>query len=409
MRELADKIKFCEHFARSGFFLTPFIGYDSATTSIIHGRIFLLSQELAAPREAENKLLIVLDELGPFLQSVVPEEFIDPAALMTREAALRQSFNDDYDRAVAIADILYGDDIAAYGAQMDKVFSDWETQGGGPSLLALIWQAIGHFDLDPAKPLVKAALLSAVLAEYPNDLPYHGNEHYRKVLCHGIRLMATHNKLHGGTNRMLTNIHIAKLLTASCIHDLGHIGGDNLKEGMYTPGFMEQRAFDIARPYFEALGLDNDDFRDIETLVFCTDITFFAGDNSPCVRMKKIYKYYFWDDRNEDVSMMMMGKLRRFEDNPRMALMAMLLHEADIATSAGISYERTVTETLSIMGERGVTTAGPRTILAFLREQLGETLFTEAGKQIFGPVMNSVISRAEQEMESGIETFPGQA
>ena len=57
------------------------------------------------------------------------------------------------------------------------------------------------------------------------------------------------------------------------------------------------------------------------------------------------------------------------------------------------------------MEERGVTTAGPKTVLAFLREQLGETMFTEAGKQLYGRVMADVIKQAEQDVARGRDTF----
>jgi hypothetical protein len=103
--------------------------------------------------------------------------------------------------------------------------------------------------------------------------------------------------------------------------------------------------------------------------------------------------------------MMMMGKLRRFEDNPQLVHMAMILHEADVGTSAGLSYERTRKETLDLMAERGVKTAGPKTVLAFLREQMSETMFTEAGKQIFGPVLKDVILRAEKDLAAGKMAF----
>ena len=101
----------------------------------------------------------------------------------------------------------------------------------------------------------------------------------------------------------------------------------------------------------------------------------------------------------------MLGKLRLFGEDPKLTLMAVILHEADIASSAGLSYEQTVIETINIMEERGISTAGPKTVLVFLREQLGETMFTQAGKQLFGKVMAEVIARAEREFAEGRKTF----
>ena len=366
-----------------------------------------MSEKLATKREYGADYAAMLVDLRPAVASVVrPEAFIEPEEMLAIHEALIATAEADYVRATAtLTDMLFSEEIAHYGAQATQLFTQWEGEGGGPPLTAIVALAIEKFELNPESTLVRLAMMSALLAEFPNGLLYHGNEHYRKVLCHGIRLIVTHNNIFGGTHRTLQEDHIAKLLAAACIHDLGHMGGDNLKEGVYTPGYMEQRAFDISRPYFDALSPALEDIRDIETIVFCTDITFFAGDNSPCIRMKKIYKYYFWDDRKEDVSMMMMGKLRRFEDNPRLTLMAMILHEADVGTSAGLSYEQTVKETVNIMGERGVHAAGPRTVIAFLKEQLGETMFTEAAKQLFGPVMTQVIAAAEKDIAEGREMF----
>jgi hypothetical protein len=367
----------------------------------------LASKDVAAKRRQGNDYIALLTELEQTVILTPPEEdFIKPEVMGDRVAALRGHFAADYERVEDAAVMLAGKDISHYGSEATRHFDKWEAAGSGPSLPSIVAFAIDHFGLGAQDPLVKAAFIAAILAEYPNGLPYHGNEHYRKVLFHTIRLMATSNDIAakgGGVN--LSDSDIAKMLAAACIHDLGHKGGDNLRDGVYTPGYMEQRAFNIARPYFAAVGAPDDEMKDVETIVFCTDITFFAGENSPCVRMKKIFKHYFWHDDKEDVSALMLGKLRRYEDNLPLVLMAMILHEADIGSSAGLSYDQTIRETLLIMSERGVTTAGPRTVLAFLREQLGETMFTDAGKQIFGRVMQDVIAQAEADIEAGKELF----
>jgi hypothetical protein len=344
-------------------------------------------------------------ELRSVARTVVPEDFLDPVRLEELMEELRENFAADYARAAACSDLLFGHDVEGFGKKVTALFDRWEKEGGGPPLTAFMALAARHFEFDLSDPLVKAAFMGAALAEFPNDLAFHSNEHYRKVLFHAIRLVATHNDHFAGTDRTLDKTAIAKLLAAACVHDLGHMGGDNLKDGVYAAGYMEQRAFNIAKPYFEAMGADPEDLKDIETMIFCTDITFFAGDNSPCIRMKKIYRYYFWDCRKEDAPEMMMGKLRRFEDNPQLALMAMILHEADIATSAGLSYDQTIRETVSFMAERGGGTAGPRIVIAFLREQLGETLCTEAGRQIYGSVMADIIAHAEKDIEAGRDSF----
>ncbi len=372
-----------------------------------------MAPDRATKARAEHPFYRLFQTVAPLLANTIPEEgFIYPDQLIARFQELQDVFARDMARMAEVLELLFGADTAAYGPRCTAVFDRWEKKteqgcahaGGCPTLTAMIAQAVQHFNLDPDDKMVRAAFIGAVLGEIPNDLEYHGNDHYRKVLFHTIRLLALHNQQADEANK-LDDEQIALTLAAACIHDLGHPGGDNAKEGVYAPGLMEQKSFDQARPYLEAAGLSAAQIGQMETLVFCTDITFFAGDNSPCVRMKKIYKHYFWDDQSEDVSMMMMGKLRRYEDNPKLALMAMMLHEADIGTSAGLSYERTITETVSFLRERNINIAGPKTVMAFLRDQLGETMFTSAGKQLFGPAMAQVIEQAERDILAGKEKF----
>lgn len=318
-----------------------------------------------------------------------------------------KKFDVDYARLQDAGDVLFEPDITAYGMRATAIFQRWESEGSGPILPAFIACAADKFRLNTDTPEMQAAMMAAVLAEIPNALQYHGNEHYRKVMFHTIRLLATYNQSDYQVLPVLLPRDITQMLIAAVIHDLGHEGGDNMRDGIYTPGYMEQKATDIVRPYFEHFGLERDFYGDIEAAVFCTDITFFAGENSPCVRMKKIYRHYFTKDlpESEDVESMMIGKLRRFEDNPRLVMMAMLLHEADIATSAGLTYDQSKAETIDIMEERGIKTAGPKTLLRFLTEQLDGKLMTPAAQALFGSSMTAIMQQANDELAAGAETF----
>lgn len=364
-----------------------------------------MSQDLALQDRGESNILSILDELISVIETTRPHENgYEPAVILSRLEELRGSFEDDYKRMSEIADLMFGEDLAAYGARCTAVFQRWDEESGGPSLLAMIAQAWDRIGLPQDDALVKVAVMAAVLAEVPNSMQYHGNAHYRKVLFHVIRLIGAHNIV-ADKSEHLSEEDMAIMLIAGAIHDLGHEGGDNLRDGIYTPGYMEQKAFDMARPYFEELGLSRDQLGVIETLVFCTDITFFAGDNSPCVRMRRIFSYYFENSGDEKVLDYMMGKLRRFEENRKLSLMAMLLHEADVGTSAGLSYEQSIKETIDIIEERGMKTAGPKVLLAFMQEQLGGSMKTQASKAVFGPAMEVILDHARQDMERGRETF----
>lgn len=358
------------------------------------------------PSMTQSNIKQSFQSLLPILENTPVEgDFLTTDTLIAVHKELENRFDDDAKHVESYKTILFDPNIEHYGESVTEIFSEWDDNNNGPRMLAFVAHAIEQFELPIETPLTQSLLLSAVLAEVPNDMQYHGNNHYRKVVFHIIRLISKHNQIFAGKDRVLNKNQITTLLTAACIHDIGHKGSDNLRDGVYTPGALEQKSFDMARPYFEALNIDPDHRSDIETIVFCTDITFFAGDNSPCIRMKQIFRYHFWDDKKQDISMMTLGKLRRYDDNPHLVLMAMLMHEADIATSAGVSYEQTIKETINIMEERGAKIAGPEVVLAFLREQLGQTMFTEAARQIFGKSMDSVIEQAEADVERGRKTF----
>lgn len=357
--------------------------------------------------ETVQKYQNIFDSLAPMLLSISPDEGFGTTEDIEKTITdLRKNFETDFNGVDKVRDLLFGEHIDSYGDKVTGYFKDCNDMAEGPKLTSLVAIAIEEFEINMDTPLGLGIFASAILAEIPNEMSYHGNPHYRKVLFHSIRLISRNNQIQkDNPDLKLTHDNIAALLMASCIHDLGHQGGDNLKDGFYTPGAMEQYSFELAAPYYTELGITKEQRDEIETLVFCTDITFFAGDNSPCVRMKQIYKHFIWQDDKKDVSMMMIGKLRLFEDNPRLVLMAMILHEADVGSSAGLSYEQTIIETISFMDERGMRTAGPNIVLAFLRDQLGETMFTDAARQIFGPAMTDVIKKAENDIKNGRENF----
>lgn len=362
--------------------------------------------DLAVKKQAITPFEPLFAELETIAARAVPaDEFADTGRILDALARVRADFERDTGRLAPHATAICGPDLAGYGAAATALFAQWEQEGGGPSMPALLALGVREWALDTRQPEVKAAFMAALLAEIPNDLQYHGNEHYRKVLLHTLRLIAAHNLIFAGRAERLSPVQMAQMLTAACVHDLGHRGGDNLRDGVYTPGFMEQLALDIARPYFDALDLDDDRRGEIETIVFCTDITFMAGDNSPCVRMKKLFRHIFWGDEVGDPSLLTMGRLRRYEDNPMLVRMAMMLHEADIATSAGLAYEQTRKETINIIEERGLKIAGPAIVLRFLREQLGQTMYSEAGKQLFGTAMEDIIRAAEHDCAAGRQTY----
>lgn len=356
--------------------------------------------------QSDDWAFSVLKTLLPRAVDGAVETWLHPHDLNALISELLDRHFESVSRMADMGDVVFGDDVSAYGEQISKVFRQWDDVGSGPSLVAMVAAAIDHFGIPHDHPVVPATIMAAVLAEYPNTLLYHGNDHYRKVLVHLIRLLATNQGVDDGKTVRFNDAQILNILIAACIHDLGHRGDDNMRNGIYTPGYLEQQSVDLARPFLMAVGLTDDDMADVETVVFCTDITISAGDHSPCLRMKRIFNYFFVGGVSDhEFGMMSVGKLRRFYDNPALAQMAMMLHEADIGSSAGVSYEQSRLETAAIMAEQGGRTAGPKNLLVFLTQQLDGQMSTAAAQSVFGPAMRDIIARANEDVESGIEKF----
>ena len=170
----------------------------------------------------------VLEGLSSLISTVRPHEAsVDPAALSQHLDGLIDRFPKDYERLHDVSGLLFDPDIAAYGARTTAVFNRWDqAEGGGPVLPVFLTQAIERFQLPRDGPEVRAAMMAAVLAEIPNDLLYHGNEHYRKVMFHTIRLLAVQRQQDFADQPALSDQNMMQMLIAATIHDLGHEGGD---------------------------------------------------------------------------------------------------------------------------------------------------------------------------------------
>jgi hypothetical protein len=132
----------------------------------------------------------------------------------------------------------------------------WHIAERAPSLSALAIFVAKYLGTNMPPEIARAVLAASVLGEVENNLPYHNNLHYKKVLFQTARLIAMHNNIYEGTDQTFNCKKIGMLMIAACIHDLGHDGRGNTIKGVFEPGRLERRAFKLAFPYLEACGLD---------------------------------------------------------------------------------------------------------------------------------------------------------
>ncbi len=251
---------------------------------------------------------------------------------------------------------------------------------GPPNLYAIVKNAIKRYQLDESAPQVEALLLATKMGEIPNNLPFHGNPHYRKVVLQAIRIINTHNEI-SPNHQKLNKDDITEILTAACIHDLGHNGETNIVDGTHIPGRMEKRSMMLVRKHFSREGFWGKEVEDgIGEIVMATDATPLGKPTAPTARAADIYK------NREKYSV---GPAR---DEAFMKIVkAMVVLTADIATSAGLSPQQTELESRLLARELNKPDiAKPSAILDFLNTTANVMVVLPAGKHLYATRQKSI-------------------
>jgi hypothetical protein len=280
-------------------------------------------------------------------------------------------FNDVVPEGSFYSSLQDGEDYR-FSARIGHYIDECEKTGQWPSLTALVYQSIEQFGLDMNEAQTKAMLTSASLGEIHNNQPFHGNEHYRKVLLATMRQIHKHNQIYKGTEWELEARDVALLVTAANIHDFMHDGQPNGE----IPSRLEKQSYELAAPFLKSAGVDDDFLADLKTIILATDVTPPGEPQAPANQMKEAYKFYFAGKEGKpDLD----EGLSRLHDNPRLCLLAALFQEADVLPSVAFGYQRGVKENIKV-AEEGDKTPSPNFMLFFLDNIFGEFI-TEAGRK----------------------------
>jgi hypothetical protein len=276
-----------------------------------------------------------------------------------------------------------------------------------PTLTAIVCWSIAELEITLEPDLLQAVLLSAVLGEVEQDTLYHNNMHFRKVLLQVIRQIAMHNQLFENTPRALSGEQAGLLLLTACIHDIGHDGTGNMVRGVFKQSRLELRSINILEPYLAVCGIKYDDPRGqaIRTMILATDVTPISDAGNPVNQMKAAYRFHFLGDRQKVDSLHLDKDLRVLQKNPQLTLMSLLLHEADIATSAGLTYEITQFETILYRLEVCDDAARPRHVLDFLKNICQRHFLSDAGQKLYGANLARIFAQVETDESHGNEIF----
>ncbi len=275
------------------------------------------------------------------------------------------------------------------------------------SLVSLAVHGLEQVTQDCPKDLQAAVLIAGVLGETEHDFDYHSNMHFRSVLIQTIRMIKVHNKIYAETKREFNDAQCALLIIAACIHDLGHDGKGNTLHGVFQQWRLELQSYEYAEPYLRAAGLDDGAYLNaLKTILLCTDVNPLDDPRSPMSQMKAAYRFHFLGEKEKVETLNLFDEIDILEDDSSLTIMALVLHEADVATSAGLTYAISKFETIKYHREFGIHPALPSSLLNFLNRVCQRKMLSDAGQHLYGANLARIIALAEADVEAGNEPLP---
>lgn len=285
------------------------------------------------------------------------------------------------------------------------LFREWTISGACPSLTALCHFAMDKFGITDEK-LRNFLTVSSILGEIENPLPYHNNMHFRKVVFQCMRMIAVYNGIYEGTTRAFGQESIALMLGTACIHDFGHDGKGYVMKGVYIPHRLELISYDSVAPVFKKIDMSDAQLELMKAMLICTDVTPFNDPANGLNQTKSAYRHHFLGAKSRAVSLNLDEELTILEKSAEASAMALMLHEADIGTSAGLHYDITKFETCLLRMEIADGIACPQNIINFLEDICNRQMLSEVGQQLFAANMARIYALAEQDAKNGNDPFP---
>lgn len=291
-------------------------------------------------------------------------------------------------------------------SDMEVLLKEWHIDKNPPSLLAMCVFLLDFLDLKPDPDDANMVIISAILGQVQNDVPYHSDMHFRKVLSQTMRVIVSHNGTYKDMERALSVKEICRLISAACIHDLGHDGQGNWVKGVHHEGRAEKMSFELAKPFLRSAGCDVETLNALYVMLLTTDVSPLDDPGNPMMQMKAAYRYHYMGESKKAHTLNLSTDIRILEKDDRLSQLCLFLHEADIATSAGITYDVTKFETVLLMEEFGRERAHPSQVVDFLNQICQRRFLSEAGQKLYAAPLARIYAQAEEDMRNGDEEYP---
>ena len=322
---------------------------------------------------------------------------------------MKEKFQTDYDAVCKRQAPFFNSNVSVEEstALSHAILQDWHTQGQVPSLTAMMCHAIDRMRMFLEPDLYMACVLCAMLGDVENTTLYHNNTHYNKVLLQLIRMLVYHNNMFRGSKRALGHERMAQMMMTACVHDLGHDGTGNMQKGVFEQSRLEKRSIDILAPYLAQIGINSnsDVFKALSMMILATDVTPITDPSNPSNQTQAAYKFHYMGDNIRVDSLHLDEAMKPLQKDDRLTLMALMLHEADVATSAGLAYDLTQFETILYRAEVCEDEGRPSHLTTFFDNIFQRQYLTDAARHLFGTNMARIYAQAESDVEAGDKPF----
>lgn len=285
------------------------------------------------------------------------------------------------------------------GQSLTELYQRWRADGGRPSLQLLASAHIARLGIRQTDdPLVQAAgRVGEAVQQSMQDHAYHNADHVAEVL-NNAAVLCEINQTRGAV--ALSRHDCLLIFVAALGHDFGHDGTTNQGEIFR----LESLAAGATQTAMRNLLCDADDVADVETLILATD------PGPPARFVKALARWA--EGRTDDPPDLegMPKELSRLVDNRRLAVMAGLLQDADLLSSAGLSIRYNENMSARIGEEQG-SAPSPESTLYFIDNIVGGGFTTRAGG-VFDGNMLAIRALAEERQRrnaDGLATVVQQA
>lgn len=283
-----------------------------------------------------------------------------------------------------------------WGVEMSNRFMKWR-KNVSPTMPALISMACDYFEIPETHPLLKSALCSAILSEVQHLNPHHNPHHFHEVVTMAMRLCATHNQIVVAKEKLNAD-DILILMIAAAIHDFAHDGQGNVVKGKHTPSRLENKAIEEAKPFLMASGCTEESYEIISALILSTDVSHGEGQKSPADIMRDIYIAH----GNKGEMPVVEGALSPLVKDKKVSLLALILGEADIAPSTGLSYEFSKIMTVLVAEESSVLLPSATTLYGFMQHICHWQYLSPAARHLMAENFTGISLEAEQDSEGEV-------